>query len=550
MSAAVDGPTRYSLVADALAEGSLEQLRPGDEIRLTVAEHFEQGRRLARWQHVFGVDVAEPLPAVTDDEVGWVLNTIAFLDEHKPTANAEIPGMREGLAGCCDRDSIMDELAEWVDPADREALGGRVDAVLSVLHEVGYVVKVRDEDLPLEYNALDASAEGLVTLTYEGHCRAVDFGDTLDDRHRQLLGPRPADPGHAEAWERAVARIDAYRLVHRVEDPDGLGEARPDQAQQLERASVERTIATTRRLVDAPPVGSHDAAREVATEHTGPVRLYRGQLLDVRYEDDSGDYVAEIESEWRPPFAPDRDDWVRGHNVPLSPDAAGAASLLVGQDVRMVLAGYGDPSEDLTYEVAAVEAAPPLPRVTADELGWTLSTIADCGRSGAESGRVGVATTDEVAATIAGWSDPDGLSPVQARVRTAIDVAREVGYAVTAYSHELDPTIAEADARRLIVLTDTGREACVAWEDAHTARNVALLGERPDQPSKARAWDIAAARVDSYRLRYGIEDPRGLGERSSERWQSIDRSNVERAIANAGRFIEPPSLGPDLGLGR
>lgn len=549
MNAAVDGPTRYTLVADALTEGSLEQLRPGDEIRLTVAEHFEQGRPSARWQHIFGVDVAEPLPAVTDDEVGWVLNTIAFLDEHKPTANAEIPGMRDGLMGCCDRDSIVDELAAWVEPADREAIGRRVDAVLCVLHEVGYVVGVRDEDLPAEYNALDASAEGLVTLTFDGRHRTADFGYTLDDRHRQLLGPRPGDPDSAEAWERAATRIDAYRLVHRVEEPDGLGEIGADRAQQLQRASVERTIATTRRLIDSPPVDGHPPARDVAEGHAGPVLLYRGQLLDVDFDEMTLSWVATIESDWRPPFSPDVDDWVRVHDVPVASRAGEAMLAIVGQEVRVAMERY-DPDDASAYRVVGAEPAPPLPYVTPDELGWTLSTIADRGRNAAESGRAGVAITGEVAATIAGWSDPDGLTTVETRVRAAIDVAREVGYAVTAYSHELDPTIPEADTQRLIVLTDSGREACIAWEGAHTARNVALLGERPEQPSKARAWDIAAGRVDSYRLRYGIEDPRGLGEPSTDRCQSVDRSRAERAIASAGRFIEPPSLGPDLGIGR
>lgn len=534
MNAAVDGQTQYSLVADALAEGSLEQLRPGDEVRLTVAEHFEQGRRLARWQYVFGIDVAEPLPAVTGDEIGWVLSTIGVLDENEPTASAEIPGMRDQLMGCCDRDAIVDELVSWVGTDRREVIGERVDVVLEVLREVGYVVGVRDEDLPIEHNALDASADGLVTLTYEGHCRAVDFNDTLDERHLQLLGPRPDDPRHAGTWESAATRVDAYRLVHHVEDRDGLGESRADRAQQLDRASVERTIATSREATERPG---------------GPVLLYRAHLLELDYDDDSGEYIAEIHSEWPPPFAPDRNDWVRGHRVLVAPEASGASSLVVGQEVRLAMERY-DRDDPSAYRVVGAEAAPPLPLVTPDELGWTLSTIADRGRAGAESARAGVATTDEVAATIARWSDPDGLSPVQERVRTAIDVAREVGYAVTAYSHELDPTISDADSQRLIVLTDSGREACVAWEGAHIARNVALLGERPEQPNKARAWDIAAARVDSYRLRYGIEDPRGLGEPSTDQWQAVDRSRVERAIASAGRFIEPPALGPDLGLGR
>jgi hypothetical protein len=280
------------------------------------------------------------------------------------------------------------------------------------------------------------------------------------------------------------------------------------------------------------------------------VRLYRAVLHDVVYEDELGEYIAEIHSEWRPPFAADRVDWERGYTVSLSPDAAGTASLLVGQDVRLALAGYGAPDGGLFYQVAAVEAARPLPAVTPDVLGWTLSTIADCGRIGAESGWLGAATTREVTATIANWSDPDGLSQIRARVRAAIDVSREVGYTITAYSHELDPTIAKAATQRLIALTDTGQQACVEWEDARRARNVALLGKRPEGLAKARAWDIAASRVDSYRLRYGIEDPRGLGEPSGERWQDHDRAYVERTIVSAGRFIEPPSPGPDLGISR
>src|SRR5690606_15190980 len=117
------------------------------------------------------------------------------------------------------------------------------------------------------------------------------------------------------------------------------------------------------------------------------------------------------------------------------------------------------------------------------------------------------ASVDEVAAEVGRWSDPDGFSQVSSRVRAAMDVAREVGYAVTAYSHELDPTIAPADTERLIVLTDTGRQACVGWEEAYAARTETLLGQRPEKAGKARAWDIANRQVDSYRLRYRIEDP-------------------------------------------
>jgi hypothetical protein len=81
------------------------------------------------------------------------------------------------------------------------------------------------------------------------------------------------------------------------------------------------------------------------------------------------------------------------------------------------------------------------------------------------------------------------------------------------------------------------------------ARTEALLGPRPEQPNKARAWDAASLRIDCYRLRYGVDDPRGLGEPSGERCQDRDRAQVQRTITAVSHFIEPRSLGPDLDIG-
>ena len=272
-----------------------------------------------------------------------------------------------------------------------------------------------------------------------------------------------------------------------------------------------------------------------------PVVLYRGRLVDIDSEDVEHPGIT-IESPWGPPASAeligDSRCWLP------APDPRFNGPLAIGDEVRVAVQ-----RREGIDQVVAIEVAEPLDHVTADELGWTLSTIADRGRS-ETSGQLGVTTTEEITATIAGWSDPDGVSQIEARVRAAIDIAREVGYAVTAYSHELDPTIAEADTQRLIVLTDSGRQACVGWEGARTTRNVGLLGERPEQASKARAWDIAAGQFDRFRLRHSIEDPRGLGEPSSDHWQDRDRAHIERTVAAAGRFIDPPALSPDLGFGR
>jgi hypothetical protein len=61
-----------------------------------------------------------------------------------------------------------------------------------------------------------------------------------------------------------------------------------------------------------------------------------------------------------------------------------------------------------------------------------------------------------------------------------------------------------------------------------------VLGGRPDQPRNARARDVAAGRVDSYRLRYLIDDRRGLGEPSRDRRRSIDGSTARVSSARSG----------------
>lgn len=368
-----------------------------------------------------------------------------------------------------------------------------------------------------------------------------------EERSEQLLGPRPA--ADDLSWTVAQHHVDRYRLEFRVREAWTFGEP-PRHREQWD--AVDQAVQRHReRSADQPAVREPtDDEIGWAVSPDGPVVLYRGQLVDVRWDGDSGAVLAAIQSDWRPPFAPDVEDWVRVHDVPVAPRATDVAASLVGHEVRVALERVDDPVDGVSYRVAAAEPAPPLPHVTPDELGWTLSTIVDCPRHGHRSSQLGVASVDEVAAEVGRWSDPDGFSQVSSRVRAAMDVAREVGYAVTAYSHELDPTIAPADTERLIVLTDTGRQACVAWESIYAARTETLLGPAPEKASKARAWDIASRQIDSYRLRYRIEDPRGLGEPSGERWQDRDRAYVERTIGRVGRIIEPPSLGPDLGLSR
>jgi hypothetical protein len=512
---------------------------------------------------------------VTDDEVGWVLSNVlertgyhdAYFQPYEDprpfrggVAAYQDPDQPSRLVRCTCDGEISAALFGMVNSDGQEDYFlGRFDAALQAAKDRGLVEVVSEEGrawfkgpgsaydpIPMPDGVGIGTRGALLRLTPEGEAAVERFDAQRWERAVELMGERPPSEHYLDRpWLDGLRAVDLYRLEAAVRKPHGFGE-RPSAGSDRRWMDVEAAVQRARDTARvALPERSYDVGDEAA-----PTLLYRGRVLGVALDFDTGEVVATIESEWRPPFAPDVEDWVRVHEVQVAPNAIDPATSLVGKEVRIALERYDDPRDGLAYRWAAAEPAPPLPKVTPDELGWTLSTIADCGWHSAEAGRLGVATTDEVAATIAGWADPDGLSPIETHVRAAIEVAREVGYAVTAYSHELDPTIAEADTQRLIVLTDTGQQACVAWENAHSARNVALLGERPEKASKARAWDIAAGRVDSYRLRYGIEDPRGLGEPSTDRWQSIDRSHVERAIASAGRFIEPPSLGPDLGMGR
>lgn len=76
---------------------------------------------------------------------------------------------------------------------------------------------------------------------------------------------------------------------------------------------------------------------------------------------------------------------------------------------------------------------------------------------------------------------------------------------------------------------------------------VAELGGRPVSPAARALWRTAVARIQDYRSRYGVRDPkRPLGPEPQEPGQRADWQAVSEAITQAAATIDQYEPGIDL----
>jgi hypothetical protein len=84
-------------------------------------------------------------------------------------------------------------------------------------------------------------------------------------------------------------------------------------------------------------------------------------------------------------------------------------------------------------------------------------------------------------------------------------------------------------------------------EDGPPRYLVAELGGLPASPSARAVWQTAAARIERYRSRYGIDDPKlPLGPEPQEREQRAEWQVVSEAIDRAVATIDQYERGIDL----
>jgi hypothetical protein len=76
---------------------------------------------------------------------------------------------------------------------------------------------------------------------------------------------------------------------------------------------------------------------------------------------------------------------------------------------------------------------------------------------------------------------------------------------------------------------------------------VAELGGRPSSPAARAVWRAAAARIEDYRGRHGIDDPRlALGPKPPDPGQRGDWEAVSEAVTQAAEAIDQYERGLDV----